>query len=229
MVPKILVFSQSKSLSQTLCGCLDNQYEVIHCGNPIAKNVSSISMLEVYLFVLDSMRFTKECCMLVQKIKNRTNAPILFLSGNMSPKKRNDEKVQAIEYGVDEYLSQPQSLDEILASIKALLRWNFRINDSRAVWEYQGLKLLPESRQALLHGREIPFTKIEFDIVKYLAFQNGRAVTYKELYEQVWKREYLLDDMNIMAHIHRIRKKLEWNPKEPVYIRNVYGIGYRFG
>lgn len=87
MVPKILVFSQSKSLSQTLCGCLDNQYEVIHCGNPIAKNVSSISMLEVYLFVLDSMRFTKECCMLVQKIKNRTNAPILFLSGNMSPKK----------------------------------------------------------------------------------------------------------------------------------------------
>lgn len=80
-----------------------------------------------------------------------------------------------------------------------------------------------------MHGREIPFTKIEFDIVKYLAFQNGRAVTYKELYEQVWKREYLLDDMNIMAHIHRIRKKLEWNPKEPVYIRNVYGIGYRFG
>ena len=72
-------------------------------------------------------------------------------------------------------------------------------------------------------------TKIEFDIVRFLAEQNGRVVTYKELYEKVWHCEYLHDDGSIMAHIHRIRLKMENDIKNPVYIQNVYGIGYRFG
>ena len=72
-------------------------------------------------------------------------------------------------------------------------------------------------------------TKIEFDIICFLAQQNGRVVTYKELYEAVWNREYLQDDANIMAHIHRIRQKVERDIKNPKYIQNVYGVGYRFG
>lgn len=79
-----------------------------------------------------------------------------------------------------------------------------------------------------MKGEEISFTKLEFDIIYYLASNQNRAITYKELYEAVWHKEYLCDDMNIMAHIHRIRQKLERDPKHPEFIQNVYGIGYRF-
>lgn len=86
----------------------------------------------------------------------------------------------------------------------------------------------PGSRKIYLKGEEISFTKLEFDIIYYLASNQNRAITYKELYEAVWHKEYLCDDMNIMAHIHRIRQKLERDPKHPEFIQNVYGIGYRF-
>lgn len=228
MTSKILVFSSSDNLLHPLCGCLDNQYEIIRCSYK-DKNILMTSLLRVSLFIIEAIRFNKEISIMIQKIREETKAPILFLSGTNSLKIRNDEKVRAIEDGVDEYLSQPQSIDEIMASVKALLRWNLRMIGCHRVWGFQELNLLLESRQVLLNGKEIPLTKIEFDIVHYLAYQVGRAVSYKELYEQVWKRKYIFDDMNIMGHIHRIRKKLEPDPKNPVYIHNVYGIGYRFG
>ena len=72
-------------------------------------------------------------------------------------------------------------------------------------------------------------TKIEFDIFYYLFRKEGDVVSHKELYERVWKREYTHDDTNIMAHIHRLRGKVEKDPKNPKYICNQYGIGYYFG
>ena len=69
----------------------------------------------------------------------------------------------------------------------------------------------------------------EFDIFYYLFQKKGDVVSHKELYEKVWKREYIHDDTNIMAHIHRLRGKVEKDPKNPRYICNQYGIGYYFG
>lgn len=115
------------------------------------------------------------------------------------------------------------------AEVEALIRLQTRIRKTPEMWEYQELKLLPDRRQVFLGNQEILLTQIEFDIVSYLAVQNGRAVTYKELYEAVWHSEYLFDDASIMAHIHRIRLKLEKDSKNPFYIQNVYGVGYRFG
>lgn len=113
--------------------------------------------------------------------------------------------------------------------MKALIRWDQRVLDTAKLLVYAGLQLIPENRQAFLHERELLLTKTEFDIIYYLAMRDGRTVTYKELYEDVWKREYLLDDVNIIAHIHRIRKKLRDDPQNPVYIQTEYGMGYRIG
>lgn len=70
------------------------------------------------------------------------------------------------------------------------------------------------------------FVKTEYAILNYLLFYLNQAVSYREFYEAVWEKEYLHDDMNIMAHVHRIRKKMEDDTKNPRYIQNVYGIGY---
>ncbi len=77
-----------------------------------------------------------------------------------------------------------------------------------------------------MDNKECIFTRTEFAILNYLIWNLNRAVSYKELYEAVWEKEYLHDDMNIMAHIHRIRKKMGDDTRKLRYIQNIYGIGY---
>lgn len=89
--------------------------------------------------------------------------------------------------------------------------------------------IYPDRRVLYIDNTEINLTKKEFDIFIYLFQKEGAVVSHKELYEMVWKREYLHDDTNIMAHIHRLRGKVEEDPKKPKYICNQYGVGYYFG
>ena len=89
--------------------------------------------------------------------------------------------------------------------------------------------IYPYKRILYIDDIEIKLTKKEFDIFVYLFQKRGAVVSHKELYEMVWKREYLHDDTNIMAHIHRLRGKVEKDPKRPKYICNQYGVGYYFG
>lgn len=91
------------------------------------------------------------------------------------------------------------------------------------------IAILPKKRITAINDKKIELTKIEFDIFLYLFQKRGAVVSHKELYEMIWKREYLHDDTNIMAHIHRLRGKVEKDPKKPKYICNQYGVGYYFG
>lgn len=91
------------------------------------------------------------------------------------------------------------------------------------------IKIYPSKRNLYINNTAISLTKKEFDIFTYLFQKRGAVVSHKELYEMVWKREYLHDDTNIMAHIHRLRGKVEKDPKKPKYICNQYGVGYYFG
>ncbi len=131
----------------------------------------------IYLCIIESSHFTEKYGEIIQRIKEKLKTPILFVSGIKTWQQRIEEKVQAIEYGVDEYLAQPQSTEEILASVKALIRWKLRSNTYSRGCTFRELQLLPESRQVYLNGKELPFTKIEFDIVHYLASQDGCVVT----------------------------------------------------
>lgn len=89
--------------------------------------------------------------------------------------------------------------------------------------------IYPNKRVLYIDNTEVNLTKKEFDIFIYLFQKEGAVVSHKELYEMVWKREYLHDDTNIMAHIHRLRGKVEEDPKKPKYICNQHGVGYYFG
>lgn len=91
------------------------------------------------------------------------------------------------------------------------------------------IKIYPNKRNLYINNTAISLTKKEFDIFYYLIQKKGDVVSHKEIYERVWKREYLHDDTNIMAHIHRLRGKVEKDPKRPKYICNQYGVGYYFG
>ena len=91
------------------------------------------------------------------------------------------------------------------------------------------IRIYPYKRELYINENRVNLTRKEFDIFYYLFQKKGDVVSHKELYERVWKREYIHDDTNIMAHIHRLRGKVEKDPKNPKYICNQYGIGYYFG
>jgi DNA-binding response OmpR family regulator len=90
------------------------------------------------------------------------------------------------------------------------------------------LEIIPKSRRVVMGGREISLTPKEFDILYFLAQNRGEVFTKEQIYRAVWSDNYLLDDSNIMAFIRKLRKKIEPNPDEPVYILTIWGIGYKF-
>lgn len=226
---KILFLSYRQDLYEKFCFCLAGQHDILY--HRIRENDKEQFPVDynVVLYIIEMFRFTERSAQLIHNVRKKQYAPILFISGAQMEKTRKDEAARAVKSGADRYLSSVQSVEEMAAEIKALIRMQTRLNRELEVWEYQDLKLVPGRRQVFLREREVFLTRIEFDIVYYLAAQNGRAVTYKELYEAVWHSEYLFDDGSIMAHIHRIRHKIEKNCKNPAFIQNVYGVGYRFG
>lgn len=155
---------------------------------------------------------------LINKIRQNSNFPIFFVSKANLAEKQKREAVYAFESGADDYFGFPLDIEKIVIRLRALIRMQERIHEKINIWHFQGLKIILESRQVFCGGTEIVLTKIEFDILYFLAQQNGRVVTYIELCEAAWNIEYLQDDANIMAHIHWIRQKIERDIKN----RNIY-------
>lgn len=226
---KILFLSYRQDLYEKFCFCLAGQPDILY--HRIRENDKEQFQVDYHfvLYIIEMLRFTERSAKLIHNVRKKQYAPILFISGALLEKTRKEEAVCAVKNGADRYLSSIQSIEEMIAEVKALIRLQTRMKEEPEVWEYRDLKLIPDRRQVFFQEKEILLTRIEFDIVYYLAAQNGRAVTYKELYEAVWHNEYLFDDGSIMAHIHRIRHKIEKNCKKPSFIQNVYGVGYRFG
>ncbi len=224
---KILFLSYRQELYKTIYFHMAGRFDILYYR--IRENTRIIQEKEFVLCMIEMLRFTDKSEELIQKIRNKINGPLLFISGVKTEEIRKKEFLRAFKSGVDGYLVSTQSIEEIVAEAKALIRLQTRVQRRPEIWTYQELQIVPGRRQVFLKEKEIPLTRMEFDIVQYLAMQNGRAVTYQELYEAVWHSEYLFDDDSIMAHIHRIRRKLETDRKHPFYIQNVYGVGYRFG
>lgn len=225
MFDKVVIISQDQELYHSLVSN-GNKELVITCQKFYKRNNTYIESSNLYI-IKDSELKERSLNMIENIRSTDIITPILFLSEQSRKKMRVFEKIQAIQKGVDEYLAYPLSTEEILASICALIRRSKYTSFTNILSIHRELIINTKCRKIYLKGQEILFTKLEYNIIYYLAANLNRAVTYKELYEAAWHKKYLCDDMNIMAHIHRIRKKMEPDPKHPKYIQNVYGVGYR--
>ncbi len=163
----------------------------------------------------------------LEQIRKESSLPILmFTSKNDSA-----SKVRGLRAGADDYLTKPFDMDELIARIASLIRRYTRFNqkDGQAqVFEFDGLTIDFNSRSIVTVNGEYELPPKEFDLLLFLAKNQGRILTKQQIYEKVWGEEYVYDDSNIMAIISRLRKKIEENPGNPKYIQTVKGIGYRF-
>ena len=142
------------------------------------------------------------------------------------------DKIMGLSTGADDYLTKPFNPLELLARVKSQLRrfiyLNPRTNSAgdREI-AIQGLVINPQNHTVKLYDNDIALTPTEFDILLLLASNCGRVFSAEEIFEKVWKERYLDSDNTVMVHIRKIREKIEENPRKPVFIKTVWGVGYK--
>ena len=179
------------------------------------------------LVILDVMMPELDGFDMLEKIREEYTLPILMLTS----KNDSTSKVRGLRAGADDYLTKPFEMDELIARIISLIRRYTRFNRPEGMpgrVEFDGLAIDIDGRLVTSVNGSFELPPKEFDLLLFLAKHQGKILTKRQIYEEVWKESYVYDDNNIMAIISRIRKKIEENPGCPKYIQTVKGIGYRF-
>lgn len=182
---------------------------------------------EYQLVILDVMMPGMDGFETLEEIRKESSLPILMFTS------RNDSisKVRGLRAGADDYLTKPFDMEELIARIVSLIRRYTRFNQPDGTVQklvFDGLEIDPEARLVTAENGTFELPPKEFDLLLYCAKNQGKILTKKQIYENVWGDEYFYDDSNIMAVISRLRKKLEAAPSSPKYIQTIKGIGYRF-
>ena len=183
----------------------------------------------VRLILIDVMMPRLDGLSALMRIREKRNLPVIVLSA----KSEDSDKILGLSMGADDYVTKPFNPQELLARVKSQLRRYTQLGDVHAqeragVLVNGRLAYDPESRQLTADGEPVRLTATETKIVELLMRHPGRVFPAEEIYRRVWGEETAYACENtVMVHIRRIREKVELNPKEPDYIKVVWGIGYK--
>ncbi|MRD39694.1 response regulator [Bacillus thuringiensis] len=181
------------------------------------------------LAIVDIMMPKMDGYQLIKKIRETLQFPILILSA----KSQEVDKIIGLGIGADDFITKPFSALEIIARVQAHLRRSYEFNDKAVEGTekqiHMGDLVLDHHSCTLYKSSEtITLSATEYKILTLFMEEPGRIFTKKQIFESVWSDYYCADDNTIMVHISRLREKLEDSPKNPVYIKTIRGLGYRF-
>ncbi|MDZ5472266.1 response regulator transcription factor [Bacillus sp. 31A1R] len=181
---------------------------------------------EVHLIVMDIMMPRQDGITTTFKIREKKNIPIIMLSA----KSEDTDKILGLQIGADDYVTKPFNPVELIARVKSQLRRYVTLGtyeEKSKVIDINGLILNQEAKQVTVHGEPIKLTPIEYRILELLMVNKGRVFSISEIYELVWKEPGFNVENTVAVHIRKIRGKVEINPKNPKYLKVVWGIGYK--
>ena len=163
-----------------------------------------------------------------EHLRTVSSVPILMLTA----KTGDDDIVNGLNIGADDYMTKPFSPSELVARVKAhLSRYERLIGSSmpdNEIIEIRGLKIDKTARRVWVNGEEKTFTTKEFDLLSFLAQNPNHVFTKEELFSKIWDMESIGDIATVTVHIKKIREKIEFNTAKPQYIETIWGVGYRF-
>ena len=183
---------------------------------------------DIHLIILDVMMPKLDGLSTTMKIREKKNIPIIILSA----KSEESDKILGLSMGADDYVTKPFSPPELIARVKSQLRRYLTLGDANSsnieqILVNGSLKLDLEGMQLYVDGEPVKLTAKELKIMELLMSNVGIVFSADKIYERVWNEKPYAAENTVMVHIRRIREKIEINPKDPKYLKVVWGIGYK--
>lgn len=225
MKDRILIIDDDEQIRNLIAIYLENEgFKALKVSNAVS-GLALLEEQEVDLIILDIMMPHMNGIDAAFKIREEKNMPIIMLSA----KSEDMDKISGLTAGADDYLTKPFNPLELIARVKSQIRRYKKYNEraERGVIQIGDLEINRSTRLVFVRGQEVRLTPKEFDILELLARNKGTVMSMGKIYESVWQEDAFKSDNIVMVHITKIREKIEDNPKKPIYIKTIWGVGYR--
>lgn len=229
MSENILVVDDEKEIADLIELYLKNDGYTVYKFYNGMDALKCIEETKLDLAVLDVMLPDINGFHICQKIREKHFYPVIMLTAKVE----DSDKIMGLTLGADDYITKPFNPLEVAARVKTQLRRYKRYNSSAQEtqekaheYDIRGLTINNDNHKCFLFGRELQLTPIEFSILWYLCERQGVVVPSEELFEAVWKEKYFNNNNTVMAHIGRLREKMNEPAKNPKFIKTVWGVGY---
>ena len=225
---KILVCDDDKDIVEAIDIYLTQEgYEVqkAYDGDEAIKVLKSN---EVDLLIMDVMMPRLDGIRATLKIRENMSLPIIILSA----KSEDADKILGLNIGADDYITKPFNPLELVARVKSQLRRYTQLgstarSDNQSEFRTGGLLIKDDLKEVTVDGEKVKLTPIEYNILLLLVKNQGKVFSINQIYENIWNEEAIGADNTVAVHIRHIREKIEINPKEPRYLKVVWGVGYK--
>lgn len=183
---------------------------------------------EVHLLVIDIMMPKLDGIRATLKIRETSSIPIIILSA----KSEDADKILGLNIGADDYVTKPFNPLELVARVKSNLRRYTTLGsleqaESSHIYQVGGLKMNDDTKEVEVDGEQVKLTPIEYNILLLLVKNQGKVFSINQIYENIWNEDAIGADNTVAVHIRHIREKIEINPREPRYLKVVWGVGYK--
>jgi two-component system response regulator RegX3 len=225
-MPKLLLVEDEKSIAEGLAITLESEGFQVAWVKDGLDAIPAWERVRPDLIVLDLMLPGMSGTEICRAIRTRSDVPIIMLTARDAEVAR----VVGLELGADDYVTKPFSTRELVARIKAILRRAPMVDSigDEAPVEANGVRVDRVRHEVWVDGTAVELPPKEFDLLAYLVESAGRVLTRGQLIDEIWGRDYVGDTKTLDVHIRRLRTRVESDPKEPVRIQTVRGVGYRF-
>ena len=222
----ILVVDDDREIVDSIGIFLSGEgYKVLKAYDGI-EALDILSENEVHLMILDIMMPKLDGIKTLMKLRESRNIPVILLSA----KSEDADKILGLTAGADDYVTKPFNPSELVARVKSQLRRYTTlggVGKQNGEIVIDGLVVNTENKTVKVDGEDVRLTPIEYKILELLVRNRGRVFSAEDIYSNVWNEETVVGDNTIAVHIRHIREKIEINPKEPKYLKVVWGIGYK--
>lgn len=223
---KILVCDDDREIVNAIEIYLRNEgYDVLKAYDGM-EALNLVKTEEIHLILMDIMMPKLDGMRTTMKIREEKNIPIIMLSA----KSEDYDKITGLNVGADDYMTKPFNPLELIARVKSQLRRYVNLGSmeqKNEIFQTGGLVVDDEQKTVEVDGNMIAVTPIEYGIIKLLTEHAGRVFSMDQIYEAVWNEPAYNPENTVAVHVRRIREKIEINPKNPKYLKVVWGIGYK--
>ena len=225
---KILVCDDDKDIVEAIDIYLTQEGYAVLKAYDGDEAIKVLKSNEVDILIMDVMMPRLDGIRATLKIRENMSLPIIILSA----KSEDADKILGLNIGADDYMTKPFNPLELVARVKSQLRrytqlWNTARSDNQSEFRTGGLAIRDDLKEVTVDGEKVKLTPIEYNILLLLVKNQGKVFSINQIYENIWNEEAIGADNTVAVHIRHIREKIEINPKEPRYLKVVWGVGYK--